>query len=276
MSGGRLRCNSSPMKNRLSVLAAFSLLALFGVAPAAVKVVYAGSLVTPMERTVGPAFAVACGCPYEGEGKGSVALSKLIEGGARNPDIFISADSQLMDGLLHPAGHPPFISEYTVFGAAHLVVGYSSKSAYRAQFEEVAAGKLPLARLLASPGLRIGRTDPTLDPKGKRTISALHGMGLGVNVGEAFPEEDLLVRLESGDLDAAFLYSTESRSRDIPAVDLPPTATYDPVTYSIAILSGAGNQQGARTFRDYILGGPGRAILERAGLSYMKPVLVQK
>ncbi|MDQ6929378.1 MAG: substrate-binding domain-containing protein [Candidatus Eremiobacteraeota bacterium] len=259
------------MRKFLAIAAGVSMLAFCGAAPAPVQVVYAGSLVTPMERAVGPAFSRDCACPFQGEGKGSVALAKMIEGGVRNPDVFISADSRLMDELLHPGTGKPFISKYVIFGAAQLVLGYSPRSAFGAKFRSVGAGKTAVAALLKEPGLRLGRTDPKLDPKGIRTVHALRGLGLSADLGEIFPEEDLLVRLESGDLDAAFLYSTESKSRNVPAVNLPAAATRDPIRYSFAILDSAANPQGAQKFENFLLTGPGKAILEAAGVTYVDP-----
>lgn len=264
------------MRNVLALVTGMSMLAFCGAAPASVKVVYAGSLVTPMERAVGPAFSRACTCPYEGEGKGSVALATMIEGGERNPDVFISADSRPMDRLLHPPAGKPFITKYVVFGAAQLVLGYSPQSAFAAKFRAVAAGKIEVSSLLRETGLRLGRTDPKLDPKGIRTVHALQGLGLRQDLGEVFPEENLLVRLESGDLDAAFLYTTESKSRNIPAVSLPAVATRDPIRYSLAILDAAANPQGARKFENFLLTGPGKRLLEAAGVTYVDPIVVEQ
>jgi len=86
-----------------------------------------------------------------------------------------------------------------------------------------------------------------------------------------FPEEDLLVRLEAGDLDAAFLYSTESVARNIPALALPAVATKGhEVSYSIAVLEAAPNPAGAHRFERFILAGHGKELLGRAGLLYIK------
>ena len=249
--------------------AVLALLALYGVSAPAVNVAYAGSLVTPMEREVGPAFMRACACTYQGEGKGSVALANLIESGIKNPDVFISADTKLMDRLAASPKH--LIRTYTVFAKASLVLGYSTKSPFAARFARVAAGKLSMRALLETPGLRVGRTDPKLDPKGARTNHALAAMDVSPAHSLVFPEEDLLVRLEAGDLDAAFLYSTESRSRKIPALDLPSAATKGhEVLYSIAVLATAPNPSGGQLFMDFVLNGPGRELLKRAGLFYVK------
>jgi molybdate/tungstate transport system substrate-binding protein len=256
------------MKNE-KMLAILSIVLLCGVASSSVNVVYAGSLVTPMERQVGPAFMRSCSCAFQSEGKGSVALANMIESGIRNPDVFISADSKLMDRLRAPA--KPFIHSYTVFAKATLVLGYSAKSPFAERFRQAASGRLSMRALLETPGLRVGRTDPKLDPKGARTNYALAAMNVSPARSNVFPEEDLLVRLEAGDMDAAFLYSTESHSRNIPALQLPAIASKGhEVLYSVAVLRHAANGEGARKFVEFILSGPGKQILEGAGLVYIK------
>lgn len=255
------------------------------IAGSSVDVAYAGSLVTPMEGTIGPGFMHACACTYHGEGKGSVALFRLIAGGLRNPDVFISADPSLLTNLLRPKSGPPLISWYATFATTHLVLGYSPKSRFAALFARAARGDISLAVLLKTPGLHIGRTDPRLDPKGYRTLSAIRSLSrhfhdaalarLPVSpqmAGQIFPEEDLLVRLEDGDLDAAFLYSTESQSRHIPALELPADSDTK-FAYAVTTLESAANKAGATAFVHFILQGPGRMALQQAGLSFTTPVV---
>ncbi|MFN2528289.1 MAG: substrate-binding domain-containing protein [Candidatus Baltobacteraceae bacterium] len=251
------------------LVAALAILVLCGASAPAVSVVYAGSLVTTMERQVGPAFAQSCSCTYQGEGKGSVALARMIEGGIRDPDVFISADTKQMERLRASPKH--FIASYTIFATARLVLGYSRKSPFANRFAAAAAGRLSLRQLLLTPRLRVGRTDPRFDPKGTRSNFALAALGVSPARSMVFPEEDLLVRLEAGDLDAAFLYSTESVARNVPALELPAIATKgQEVSYSVAQLEAAPNPAGAHRFEYFILAGRGKELLERAGLFYIK------
>lgn len=255
------------------------------VAGSSVDVAYAGSLVTPMERTIGPAFMRSCTCTYHGEGKGSVALTNLIASGLRDPDVFISADPRLLESLLRPKDRSPLISWYATFGRARIVLGYSPQSHFAPYFARAARGELSIAALLKTKGLRIGRTDPRLDPKGYRSLLVLrrlsrhfHDTALATILesptagGQVFPEEDLLVRLESGDLDVAFLYSTESQSRHIPALEFPLDSNVE-VDYAVTILDHAPNKRGGAVFVHFILKGPGRAALQQAGLSLIEPVI---
>lgn len=254
-----------------------STLLLVGVSPAPtpVSVLYAGSLVTPMEGAVSSRLLATENIEFEGEGRGSKALANFIIGGLRHPDIFISADSSLVDDLRKRG----LVESSDTFASASMVIGYSTRSAHRALFESVAAGKVPLLDALRTPGLRIVRTDPQLDPKGSRTIRAMrlladdavvHAiLGDDDNPAQIVPEENLLVHLETGEADVGFLYSTEAQSRHIPAIALPGRASLsNEITYTLAIMKGAPHPDAAKRFADFILKGAGRAILENAGIHY--------
>jgi molybdate/tungstate transport system substrate-binding protein len=270
-----------------------------------VSVLYAGSLVTLMERTIFPAFAKAQPYTVNGEAKGSVALANFIRDGVRHPDVFLSADPKVIDPLLGTG--PAHAGWYTTFATTRLLIGYSKKSAQAARFADVAAGKGSLADVLRTPGLRLGRTDPKLDPKGYRTIIAMKLLGrashlpdlsaqvLGAddNAAQILPEETLLARLEAGDLDCGILYSTEVGARDIGVVEFPPDAnlgdpsraavyatesvtvagvvrTGAPVAYAITILNDAPQAAGAVAFVRFLLTNP---ALPKAGMTLVRPTI---
>jgi molybdate/tungstate transport system substrate-binding protein len=236
-------------------------------APASdVNVLYAGSLVTPMEGPVAQALAHDTGLHFVGEGRGSKALANLIAGGLRTPDVFISADRTLVDGLAAKG----LVESAVTFGGASMVLGWADASPHRQLFEDVAAGKASLVAALQTPGLRIARTDPALDPKGERTVRALRMMGLPDTLGTIYPEEDLLVRLETGQADAGFLYSTEAIARKLHDVPLPGAASLSgEITYTAVILKAAPHPEAARRFVDFITNGAGKPILEAAGITYL-------
>ena len=61
----------------------------------AVTVLYAGSLVGLMERSVGPAFKQQTGEEFRGHAGGSQELAKKVKEGALQGDVFISADPKV-------------------------------------------------------------------------------------------------------------------------------------------------------------------------------------
>jgi molybdate/tungstate transport system substrate-binding protein len=257
-----------------------ALAAMLSVIPASggtVSVAYAGSLISVMEGPLAEALRAQTGVQFAGEAKGSKALAHLIAAGLRTPDVFISADPKLLDGLA--SGNDPFIAGYAVFGSARMVIAYSKSSPQRQLFEEAQRGTRSILDVLADPQVRVGRTDPQLDPKGARTVRVVHLLGMHFHrqdeadrllaKAQVFPEEDLAVRVESGEIDAGFFYSTETPGRGFQSLELPgDTNLSQEISYAIAPLRHAAHPAAAKVFVDFVLTGGGKAVLEQAGVSY--------
>ncbi|MGH7738116.1 MAG: substrate-binding domain-containing protein [Candidatus Tyrphobacter sp.] len=263
------------------MLAAISLVALLLVAtggaspPQSVSVVYAGSLVTVMEGPVAQALSHR-GILFEGEGRGSRELANLVLAGLRTPDVVIVVDPAILATLQH-AG---LVAQSWPLGSAALGVAWAPASRDAALFDRAERGRATIARVLqtlaATGSARIARTDPRLDPKGRYTIDALRVLlgpaservllGADENPAQIFPEQDLLVRLESGEVDFGFIYSTEKRN-DLEFVPLPGRASMShEIRYVIATMKDAPHPRAARAFVDFLLHGQGRTLLLRAGL----------
>jgi len=233
--------------------------------PPEVSVAYAGSLVRVMEGPIAKSFAAHTGIAFRGEGKGSKALARLIADGVRTPDVFITADPKLFDGLRDAKGS--MILRPTVFASARMILG-CARNSQRLRAFRAARTPSQFAALLKS-GARVGRTDPRVDPKGERTLTVLQRL----NVPDAaqneavFPEEDLLARLETGELDCAFFYSTELHDAEVAAIELPPGANLNgEIRYALATLRDAPHAENAKRFVDFILHGEGHRILQQNGL----------
>ncbi len=242
----------------------------------AVSVAYAASLVAVMEGPTARTFDARTGVRFAGEAKGSRALANLIGAGLRNPDVFISADPALFKGL---------VRSYTVFGSARMVVAYSPKSPHAQLFAAAARGTVSVLDALSATGVRAGRTDPAIDPKGARTVRVIHLLGQHYHregaarnllvAAREFPEEDLAVRVQTGELDAGFFYSTESAPMGLRTIELPAgTNLAGGIAFGIAVMPHAPHPQNAQTFLNFILYGQGKRILESAGLHYFKPLRV--
>jgi molybdate/tungstate transport system substrate-binding protein len=255
---------------KLVALLAAAIVAVVPTSAGSVSVAYAGSLVRVMEGPIAQNLHRSTGLTFSGEAKGSKALAQLIRAGLRTPDVFLSADPSLMRGLA---------PRYVIFGSARMVVAYSPRSQQASLFEAAARGRIPILRVLANPAVSVGRTDPRLDPKGERTVQSLQLLGKhdrAPDLAQAvlrktgvFPEEDLAVRVESGEIDAGFFYSTEIPGRGLRAVELPQDSNLsDTITYAIAQMPNAAHPRAAHTFVQFILNGAGKSELERAGLRY--------
>jgi molybdate/tungstate transport system substrate-binding protein len=238
-----------------------------------VNVLYAGSLVNLMERSVGPAFQTASGDRFQGFAGGSKLLANQIKGKLRQGDVFISAVPQVNNSLMGP-DNGGWVSWYIAFAQSPLVIGYNAQSRFATDFKSK-----PWYQVLMEPGIRIGRTEPKLDPKGALTIALMKKaeafyktpdlsqrvLGAPDNPAEVLPEETLVGRLQSGQLDAGFFYSTETADAKIPAIQLPAEITPKAV-YTVTVLNRAANPDGAANFAAFLLGPDGQGLMKAHGM----------
>lgn len=269
-----------------------------------VQVMYAGSLESIMENQIAPAFKASTGYTFEGEAKGSVALANEIKGHLHRPDIFISA-APTVNKQLMGADNGNYVSWYMNFARSEMVIGYNAQSRFAADFQAAAHGSKPWFQVLEEPGLRLGRTDPLIDPKGQATLYlcqlaetfyARPGLerkilGADENTSQSFPEEELVARLGAGQLDAGFFYINEAQAAHIPFITLPDqinlgnpalATTYataqwtnpqtkqvskgGPIVYTITIPSTSQNTAGAIAFAKFLLSSQGQSLLQKNGL----------
>ena len=264
---------------KLSLLSGAALLAaglsLWPAAPAAaagkVNVLYAGSLVNLMEHGIGPAFDKASGDTFQGYAGGSSGLANQIKGKLRQGDVFVSASPKVNDGLTG-AANGDWVSWYITFAQSPVVIGYNASSKFAADLQSKS-----WYQVLQEPGIKIGRTDPKLDPKGALTVTLMQQaeafykspglsekiIGAPDNPAQVLPEETLVGRLQSGQLDVGFFYSTETADAKIPALALPPEITPKAV-YTVTILHNAPNADGADKFVAFLLGSAGQTRDEGA------------
>ena len=270
---------------------------------------YAGSLVKIMEEVVGPAFHNQSGYNFVGEGKGSVQLSNLILDEFRRPDVFISADTLPIQRLID---HDPPLAEWLEkFASAELVIAYNPDSSFKPDFEKAANGEIPWYKVLEKDGLKFGRTDPELDPKGYFTLISAHLankfyndstikekiFGPDRNSKQIFPEEVLRSLLDSGQIDAIAAYKHEAIARQLPYIKLPPqinlgnpaysslynqssyilhsneTITGHPIFFSYTIPTTVNNLEGAKSLAKFLISPQGREVITQVGLNPIKPML---
>lgn len=245
-----------------------------------VNVLYAGSLIDLMEHQVGPAFDRASGDHMRGFAGGSKRLANEIRGHLRRADVFLSAAPRV-NLLLMGRHHGDWVRWYVIFAQSALVIGYNPSSRFAAAFKA-----RPWYRVLESPGFRLGRTDPRLDPKGALTMKLMRNaqtyyhvpglaarvLGAPENPAEVLPEETLIGRLQSGQLDAGIFYSTETSQAHIPAIGLP-AAIAPKALYTITIVRHAPDRRAAQAFVSFLLGPRGRRLMKRSGLSLRPPTV---
>jgi molybdate/tungstate transport system substrate-binding protein len=249
-------------------------------ADSTVNVLYAGSLVNLMERSAGPAFEQKSGDRFQGYAGGSNKVANEIKGKLRRGDVFISANPKVDDQLMGEA-NGNWVEWYIAFAESPLVIGYNPASRFVNDLKNK-----PWYEVLAEPGLKLGRTDPKLDPKGAFTVDLLkraetfYGqpglsqriIGAPDNPAQVLPEEALVGRLQTGQLDVGSFYSTEASDAKITAIKLPDEIA-PKAHYTVTILRDAPNPVGAERFVRFLLGSEGRNLLKEHGLELLKPTL---
>lgn len=238
-----------------------------------VNVLYAGSLVDLMQKQIGPGFEAATGYTFSGVSGGSSGLATQIKGKVNAADVFISAAPAVNDTLKGEA-NGDWVTWYATYASSALVLGYNPKSKFAAALKSK-----PWYEVITEPGILLGRTDPATDPKGKLTVQALnqaatdHSMPalgtIATSTSNVFPEETLVGRLQAGQLDAGFFYSSEASAAGFPTVPL--TGIDLKAVYTITVLNRAPHPAAAEAFVKYFLGPQGQAALKKDAFTLTTP-----
>ncbi len=195
------------------------------------RVAYAGSMGAVMDQLIGPAFAKANAVEYQGIGQGSLGLARQLEGRLLQVDVFVP----ITPGPIHILKKAGMIGTAVPVASTQMVIAYSPKSKFVADFEAAAQGKKNWYEVLQTPGLRFGRTDPATDPQGQNIIFAMllaqsfykqpgladKILGGYQNQQQIFAEPSLLSRLEAGQIDASSGYLSATISHHLPFISLP-------------------------------------------------------
>jgi molybdate transport system substrate-binding protein len=238
-----------------------------------VNVLYAGSMVGFMKDHAGPAFQKATGHTFTGFTAGDKDVASQIKAGVHAGDIFMSASPTVNGTLIGPA-NDNLISWYVTFATSPLVIGYKPSSTFAADLKSK-----PWYTAITEPGLRIGFSDPKTDPKGEKAVQAMNDIAgkknlpalkkLAVDTSSMFPEETLVGRVQSGQLDAAFFYASEAAAAGIPTV--PVTEETLAATYTVAVLNKGPHQATAQAFVAWLLGPDGLSLLKKENFQLMTP-----
>ncbi|HVB13610.1 MAG TPA: extracellular solute-binding protein [Candidatus Dormibacteraeota bacterium] len=279
--------------------------------PGLANVASAGSLQLLLDRFIGPRFIKQTGDDCQNQSMGSLGLAQEIVAGELTPNVFIPIGAAPMDLL-----EPKFTKWAVQFAASPLVVAYYPKGPHAAELKKISEGKLPikdLFALMATPGFRLGRTDPALDPQGQGFIEMVHlaEKYLGVSVTTAnhdlggsngssqiFSETGLEPTLQAGELDAASAYRPQAVQLGLPYISLPDqvnfgdpkdAAIYDKSTLTLStgqVVHGSlldleasvlmvGGDPGAGTaFVKFLLGATARHIFTQEGYTLLPPALL--
>jgi molybdate/tungstate transport system substrate-binding protein len=203
------------------------------------SVAAASSLSYLHEKIVGPAFTKADGYKYSGQYNASGDLESDIASGEITPNVFESVGGDNITPL-----EPKFTKWYIQYAGTSMVIAYNPKSKYAADFKAYADGSKPLSglfTLMQTPGFKLGRTDPNIDPQGRDFIYMLElaqsyyhlpsdtvAKILGTadfgsaSSSQIYAESALDSVLESGQLDASSAFITQAIELHLDYIPLPP------------------------------------------------------
>jgi molybdate/tungstate transport system substrate-binding protein len=196
-----------------------------------IRVAYAGSMGAVMDQQIGPNFAKAHDAQYQGIGQASYALAHLLDSKQLRADVFVSVTPGPMRIVLKDG----LATEAVPVASTQMVLTYDTKGKFAPQFDSVKQGGTVWYKVLESPGLRFGRTDPATDPQGRNIVFTVmlaqnyyhvpdlvqKILGPIQNPSQIFTEPSLLTRLESGQLDASIGYLSAVKSQHLPFIELP-------------------------------------------------------
>src|SRR5260370_14820306 len=132
------------------------------------NVAYASSIQYLNEKIVGPAFTQDEGYKYSGRSGASGELGSEIAASVITPNVFESVGGDNITPL-----EPKFTNWYIQYASTQIVMADHPNSKYASDFKAYANGSKPLSGLLTlmqTPGFKLGRTDPNIDPQGRAVV----------------------------------------------------------------------------------------------------------
>lgn len=239
-----------------------------------VRIVYPDSLMRVMQHDIVPAFEQATGYRVVGQQARSAKLASEVRGKAKAyaADVLIT-DSPAVNLELMGSSHDAGVDWYAAFMQSPLVLGYDQQSKFANELKS-----RPWYEVAAEADFRLGLTNPYEDAKGRLTAKAInrvvtiHGQhNLEVKLAansQVVPVHDLIHRLQSHELDAAFVYRSEAAAAGIPVVPL--NLGSIGATYTVTVLDNAPHPRAASAFVAFLLGREGKQIIkESRGLVFM-------
>jgi molybdate/tungstate transport system substrate-binding protein len=235
---------------------------------------------------------------------GSVGLAKRITELHQRADLFAAADYRVIPRYLFgQASGKRYADWYAGFARNAITFTYTDKSKF--------AGAITPQnwyKILARPGVEIGRSNPNTDPSGYQTLQMLqlaeryyHAPGLADRILANAPpknmrntETALIPAVQLGEIDYLAIYRSDAIQHHLKYLALPAaidlgdpkrarlyrtvfthTKNGDvagaPIVYAATIPGNAPHAQWARRYLALLLGPQGQAILKKSGFAPLAP-----
>jgi molybdate/tungstate transport system substrate-binding protein len=262
----------------------------------------AGTLATPFAAEIAAFKKVNPGVTVHSQFSASGDRVKAVTQLHQPDDVLGVADYSLIPKLMFPAS----ATWYLGFVSNAITFAYTSHSK--------GASGLTAAnwyKVLAEPGVHIGRSNPAADPSGYQTLQMLqlangyyHQPGLSASVLKNSPdssvaetETSLIAALQSGQIDYLAIYTSTAQEEHLKYIPLPPqinlsdpamaaeygkvsihagslgTLTAKPIIYGLTIPASAPNAALGEKFISFVLSPQGQAIMRGNGFAVISPAL---
>jgi molybdate/tungstate transport system substrate-binding protein len=235
---------------------------------------------------------------------GSVKMARQITALHQPCDVIAVADYNVIPKYLYArTGRPGYATWYAGFARNAITFVYTDKSKY--------AGEITPQnwyRILARPGVEIGRSNPDTDPSGYQTLQMLslaqsyyHVPGLAAAILANAPkanmrdtETSLIAALQIGQIDYLAIYRSDALQHHLRYLDLPPQidlgdpadgAAYakavahtkngdvpgTPIVYAVSVPTNAAHPDLAAKYVALLLGPQGQRIVTADGFGGLAP-----
>jgi len=262
----------------------------------------AGTLATPFAAEIAAFEKANPGVTVHSQFSASGDRVKAVTQLHQPDDVLGVADYSLIPKLMFPAS----ATWYLGFVSNAITFAYTSHSK--------GASGLTAAnwyKVLAEPGVRIGRSNPAADPSGYQTLQMLqlangyyHQPDLSASVLKNSPdssvaetETSLIAALQSGQIDYLAIYTSTAQKEPLKYIPLPPqinlsnpamaaeygkvsinagslgTLTAKPIIYGLTIPASAPNAALGEKFISFVLSSQGQTIMRGNGFAVISPAL---
>jgi molybdate/tungstate transport system substrate-binding protein len=298
-------CSTSTSSTSSSPASSTSSTSSTGGAAGTLTVFGAGTLSTPFTAELQAFKQQNPGVTIHSQFGASGDMIKDVTELGQPADVLGSADYSLIPKLMSDLSKP-HASWYVGFVSNQITFAYTSRSKGASQLTASNWYKV-----LAEPGVRIGRSNPAADPSGYQILQMLqlaqgyyHDPGLSVAVLKNSPdssvaetETSLLAALQSGQIDYLAIYRSDALEQHLKYIALPAQVnlsdsamaaayakvtihagslgalTAKPIIYGLTIPSNAPDAALGQKFISFVLSPQGQAIMSSNGFVVISPAL---
>jgi molybdate/tungstate transport system substrate-binding protein len=271
------------------------------IAPTTLTIFAAGTLAVPFKQISALFQNKYPNVTVQAQFGGSVKMAKQITDLRQDADILAVADYNVIPKYLF--GNQPYAAWYASIARNAITFVYTHKSKYAGEINSTNWYKV-----LARPGVEVGRSNPDTDPSGYQTVQMLNLAekyykvpGLEQSVLANAPlanmrdtETSLISALQLGQIDYLAIYRSDALQHHLKFIDLPAeinlsdpadAAAYTdgiahtkngdlagtPIVYAITVINGTKNAAAAVKYVALLLGPQGQAVMKDAGFGVFNP-----